>query len=133
METKTIIIEFDDCTPAEANVRINELIEIAKLNSLDANVKRTPKDPNNQDAGTILTIVLGAPAVVVLMRGIAKYLTLKLGGSLTLRDGSKEVIAKGVNSKTVERIATKVVAQWGKDSEKKIGKKTSTKKKGKSK
>ena len=101
---QTFRIRFENATTAEANQRASELREILLDITPDVSVEVIKEDQSTQDFGSTLVLVLGAPAIIVIEKGIADYLS-RLGGSITIEDKSGKVIAKGIQSKDAARIA----------------------------
>jgi hypothetical protein len=68
------MVYFQELTAAEASIAANELA--ADLDALwpDLDIKLVRVNEATQDLGTAVALVLGAPAVVVVARGIANFL-----------------------------------------------------------
>jgi len=102
--SQEIKIRFEEVTVAEGGQRAeelrNELLDIGAVGNKDIEVAKD--DPQTQDFGATLVLVLGAPAVVVLAKGIKDYLERR-GGTITVESDGK-VVAKGVRGSDVARI-----------------------------
>ncbi len=105
-------IRFPDLTPAEAGRAASELqglVRAATAGRVDTALRKERSD--TQDAGTILAIVLGAPAVVALANriagGIGDYLG-RLNSRVEIVTESGTVIATG---SAAERLDLGAVAQ----------------------
>jgi hypothetical protein len=68
-------VHFQELTAAEASIAANQLA--ADLDALrpDVDISLVRVNEATQDLGTAVVLVLGAPAVVVVARGIANFLT----------------------------------------------------------
>ncbi|GAB1724162.1 MAG: hypothetical protein NTNFB01_30580 [Nitrospira sp.] len=103
-KSQTVKIRFEDVTVAEGGQRAeelrNELLDIGAVSNNDVEIAKD--DPRTQDFGATLVMLLGAPAAVVLARGIRNYLERR-GGSITVESDGK-VVAKGVHGSDVARI-----------------------------
>lgn len=98
------VIAFTEVSPADANRYAADLAET--LHSVHQNVKVTQERtrPDTQDAGTILTIVLGAASVTAVAKGIAAWLARHSGARIQISaDGS--VLATNLDSRDAARIA----------------------------
>lgn len=109
--TQTVIIEFENSI-AESNVLVQQLVAIAEISKLDPAYKIEPKDPSNQDAGTILTIVLGAPSIVILAQGLRDFLKSRSKAEITIKKGDGTIVAKGITSRTAEKLLKTVEDQF---------------------
>jgi hypothetical protein len=99
-----IRLRFEDVSLAEGGQRANELrdqlLDSGAVN--DKDVEITKDDPRTQDFGATLVLVLGAPAAVVLAKGIKDYLERR-GGTVVVESDGK-VVASGVRGSDVARI-----------------------------
>jgi hypothetical protein len=88
---KDLKIELDN---AAADARVASSVHLAKA------------DPNAQDPGTILAVILGAKASIALATGIALWMRRKNQAYIRIRypDG-KHVDISGVESRDVSKIA----------------------------
>jgi hypothetical protein len=68
------VVQFEELTAAEASIAARELS--VDLHALwpDLEIELVRVDEATQDLGTAVALVLGAPAVVVVARGIASFL-----------------------------------------------------------
>jgi hypothetical protein len=104
-ETKTLIIEFENVDSAEAGARARELEQAVLETDPSITTKRESSDRTHQELGTILTIVLGARAVVALANGIAEYLKLRRQTSIRIKCGDGELVASNVTEKQAAELA----------------------------
>jgi hypothetical protein len=90
----TLTVVFEDVSVSEAGKNVAALREqlLDDCPGLTADVRKD--DPTTQDFGATLVLVLGAPAIVTLAKGIANYLSRRPDGTLVIRkDG--DVIFRG--------------------------------------
>jgi hypothetical protein len=112
-DTLELTIEFDAADIAEANRHAAELAE--RLRDADApiEVRETRADPNAQDFGGTLVLLLGAPAVVALAKGVADWLRMRQGAKITLKNKHGEVVAEGLTSADARAIIEQRLTQRG--------------------
>jgi hypothetical protein len=101
---QTFNIRFENVSAAEASQKASQLRAILLDLSPDASAEVIKDNQSTQDFGTVLVLVLGTPAVVIIAKGIADYLS-RVGGTITIEDKNGKVIAKGIQSKDAARIA----------------------------
>jgi hypothetical protein len=104
METSppTFKIRFQDLSVAEANVQAARLRQEILDISPDVRVEVEKEDPRTMDFGSTLVLVLGAPAIVAIAKGIANYLSRAHGRIIIEKDGT--IIAEGISGGDVARI-----------------------------
>jgi len=98
----TFKIRFQDLSVAEAGVQAARLRQEILDSSPDVRVELEKEDPNAQDFGSTLILVLGAPAIVAIAKGIANYLGRARGRIIIERDG--RIIAEGISGEDAARI-----------------------------
>jgi hypothetical protein len=110
MTSPGIAIRFPDVTPDVGNVYAEDL-RIALEDTLDAGdrVERRRSNPEAQDFGATLVLVLGTTAVTAVARGIQAWLARNSGATIEVVVGDRTVRAKNLDSKGIEELA-KVVA-----------------------
>jgi hypothetical protein len=100
------VIEFPGVSSPEASRCAAELEQLLKDELADtrspASVERLRIEPEAQDLGTVLAIILGAKATIELAKGISKWLSRHNQGKLRLRtrDG-REVAIDNIESKDI--------------------------------
>lgn len=62
-------------------------------------------EEGDMDAGSILTIVLGAPSIIIVAKGIADFLRRRNDAKITIKNKDNIVIASGLDSKSAIKIA----------------------------
>lgn len=109
--SQEIKIRFEELTVAEGGQRAeelrNDLLDIGAIDNKDVQVAKD--DPQTQDFGATLVLMLGAPAAVVLAKGIKDYLERR-GGTISIESDGK-VVAKGVRGSDVARIVEAIFKQ----------------------
>jgi hypothetical protein len=101
--SETLVITFEDVPVSEAGQNVAALRDqlLDDCPGLKADIRKD--DPTTQDFGATLVLVLGAPAVVALAKGLANYLSRRPNGTLIVKkDG--DVIFRG-DSKDAATIA----------------------------
>jgi len=101
--SETLVITFEDVPVSEAGQNVAALRDqlLDDCPGLKADIRKD--DPTTQDFGVTLVLVLGAPAVVALAKGLANYLSRRPNGTLIVKkDG--DVIFRG-DSKDTATIA----------------------------
>jgi len=101
-EERKIEIYFEDATLAERGIKASNLRDHILENFSDVKIDIKKEDPTTQDLGTILVLILGAPAVVAIARGIADYLRRDRGKITITKDGT--VVAEGLSGDDAARI-----------------------------
>lgn len=110
MRESTYIVKFENVDQAQSQTLAADLQEIILNQSPDIDVKRIRDDQTTQDFGATLAIVLGAPAVVALVKGLTNWLTSHDSVSITIRkrnNGEAELIAENISRKDVDTLLQK--------------------------
>lgn len=84
MSDETVHCSFLDADPSEANMLAENLSDFLKDEMRDVQIERERDDPNSQDFGATLVIVLGTPAAVALAKGLSKWLAKRSDAKLHL-------------------------------------------------
>lgn len=100
MTSHQYVIRFQDSSIAEANV-LAESLRDAILDSFPGiSIERQRDDPSSQDFGATLIMLLGAPAIVLVARGIENWLRSHQSAKLRIeRDGV--LIVEGLTGQQV--------------------------------
>jgi hypothetical protein len=109
-EGHDLVLSFEAASLAEANRYAAELAE--RLRDADApiTVTETRADPNAQDFGATLAILLGTPAVIALAKGVADWLRMRPEAKVTIKGKNGEIIASGLTSGDARAIIEKRLA-----------------------
>jgi hypothetical protein len=98
----TLEIRFENCSFGEAQTKAKELRDYVMDASQDAKVDIVKDSQTTMDFGATLILILGAPAIVAVAKGISVYLT-RAGGTVTITpDGGVET--KGIAGDDVAKI-----------------------------
>jgi hypothetical protein len=92
--SETLIVTFEDVPVSEAGQNVAALRDqlLEDCPGLKADIRKD--DPTTQDFGATLILLLGAPAIVALAKGLSNYLSRRPNGTLVLKkDG--DVIFRG--------------------------------------
>ncbi|MBO0789549.1 MAG: hypothetical protein J2P36_01175 [Ktedonobacteraceae bacterium] len=79
MDKETYIITFDTADAADANRHAEELRQALLDASPDVEVYRRRDDPDTQDFGSTLVLLLGTPAAVAVAKAVGDFLALRRG------------------------------------------------------
>ena len=93
-----LTLSFEGADLAEANRFAAELAEWLRDAGGPIDVREVRADPNAQDFGSTLVLLLGAPAVVALAKGVSAWLAMRPNAKVTLRGKDGTVIASGLTS-----------------------------------
>lgn len=99
-----LTLSFEDVSLAEASEYAADLRQ--HLTTVAPGVQATARraDPNAQDMGATLALVLGAPAVVVLAKGLATWLRMRQESKakVIIRDAAGNVLVEIVNVRSAD-------------------------------
>jgi len=93
-----LTLSFEGADLADANRFAAELAERLRDAEEEIEVRETRADPNAQDFGATLVLLLGAPAVVALAKGVSAWLAMRPNAKVTLKDKDGTIIASGLTS-----------------------------------
>lgn len=105
MDQQTYIITFDNASNAEANRYASELRDMLLDAAPDVEVDRRRDNPNTQDFGATLILILGAPAVVAIAKALGNWLTLHRQTEITIKTPTGEVVGTNLTSKDALKLA----------------------------
>jgi erythromycin esterase-like protein len=106
----TFRVSFPGLDNAEAGVSAANLAEW--LNDVDPRVtaKCTRADPANMDFGTVLTVVLAAPASVTVANALNTWLRRRNIGRITLHNRNGDLIVENMTAAQTAKLAEKMLA-----------------------
>ena len=114
MENARVTIQFPNVTPDLGNVYAEELQdELRDTLAAGDRVERRRTDPESQDFGATLVLVLGTTAVTAIAEGIRTWLARNSGVSLDIVVGNKTVHARNLDSQGVQELAKVLAAAAG--------------------
>jgi len=103
LKNKTFRLKFpENISRAEAGKLAAGLRQEILLSSSDVSVDIERDDPSHMDFGTTLVLVLGAPAIVAVAKGIANYLSRY--GSRIIIEADGKIVAEGISGKDLALI-----------------------------
>ncbi len=111
MDQQTYIIKFDNVSDAEANRYASELRDTLLDAALDVEVDRKRDNPDTQDFGATLILVLGAPAVVAIAKALGNWLTLHRQIGITIKTTNGEIVGTNLTSKDALKLAELLLAK----------------------
>jgi hypothetical protein len=102
--SELIVLCFPEASVAEGNKFASSLAD--DLRDLDPTLvlERQKQDPQTQDFGATLTIILGSAAASAIGKGIGTWLARNSGARLTIRKSGGEVLASNLDSRDAARI-----------------------------
>jgi hypothetical protein len=99
------VIRFQDTSLAEANVLAESLRDAILDSHPDVSVKTQRDDPSLQDFGATLVLLLGAPAVVVVAKGIEQWLKRHQSASVRIEGPDGIIVAENVTGNQAVELA----------------------------
>lgn len=100
VDMEEIIINFDGTTASEGNILVDNLkLHLAQV-APHVSGERRRNDGTAQDMGATLVLLLGAPAVVAIAKGIADWIRMRPQSMLTIRDKAGNVIVEIKDAKS---------------------------------
>jgi hypothetical protein len=105
MDVQKLTISFVDEKPALATRFANELSKEIRHNAPDVEVSVARDDPENQDFGATLVLILGTPAIAALATALGNWLVLRNSASITMRnEKGEEIIIDKANSGDIDKL-----------------------------
>lgn len=111
MTEKRYIIRFEDASAAEASAYADELRDRLLDESEDIQAEIRREDPNKQQFGEILEVVLNAKAVVAMVGAIGVWLKLRNSASITIQTKDGKTVIKNLNQKDAAQLSEKFLTQ----------------------
>jgi hypothetical protein len=108
-----LTLSFDGADVAEGNRFAAELTEQLRDADAPIDVRQTRDDPNAQDFGATLVLVLGAPAVIPLAKGVSAWLAMRPNAKITLKWSDGTVIASGLTSADARAVIEQRLVKGG--------------------
>jgi hypothetical protein len=105
MSSAPILFSFPDATTAEANRFAGSLAETLCDRDPTIRVERVRERPDTMDFGATLAVILAAPAITELAKGIASWLARNSGAKIEIRRGGEVLVsARDLDSADAPRI-----------------------------
>ena len=108
-------IEFEDLDLASANRQIIELNNTLLRNDPTVKTEILSRS-GHMDAGSILSITLSAPAVLLIIKGITNYLKRRNNVKLSIKKDDESIIATGIDSQTAIELVSLFKKELNEDS-----------------
>lgn len=109
MSQQSIVIDFADCSPANANKYAQDLEGALIRLGPSVEIKRGTKE-GSQEIVSSLVLLFGTPVAVSLAHAIYSFLTRNSGAKIRISTPSGDVIAENLDSKDAARIAEALAA-----------------------
>lgn len=90
-----LIIEFPDSSAADATRLAEDLARHISTAIDGFKAEVAPGDPDAMDFGAAVAIVLGAPSIAYLARGIADWIRRQGDPALVIKRGRDSIVVKG--------------------------------------
>jgi hypothetical protein len=104
MKEQTYIIQFEGYSPADANRYAEELRNALLSAAPDAKVERRREDPDAQDFGATLVLILGTPVAVVLANAFRDWINRRSEARVHIKTPKGEILLEGITTKTAHKV-----------------------------
>src|SRR5260221_8188383 len=104
MSAQSVVIDFVDCSSADANRYAQDLERSLIPLDPSIDVKRGTKE-EAQEIVSSLVLLFGTPVAVSLAQAVYKFVVRNSGAKITIRTRDGRVIAENLDSKDAARIA----------------------------
>ena len=111
MNQQTYIITFEEVVPSDAQRYAEELRDVLLDTIPDITVQRRRENPLTQDCGATLILILGAPAVVAVVKAVGDWLIRRNSASLTWKTADGDLVVQGISSKNAAELAQFLVGK----------------------
>jgi hypothetical protein len=105
-------IKFENVDVAEANRLVEDLRNYVLDAAPSVEAKRQRVDQTSMDCGSLLLVMLSAPAVVAVAKGIGNFLQRYQSASLTIKGPHGSVVVKNVTARQASDLAAKLQDAW---------------------
>lgn len=108
MNDETFIISFPDSTDADANIHARSLADDLKTDlPADMHIIAEPhrSNPEAQDFGATLAVVLGTAAATQVAKGVHAWLRGHTGVTMEIHTSKGEIVLRNAESKSAADIA----------------------------
>jgi hypothetical protein len=93
--SQEILVKFEGLDAAKANKAAVELRQrLLRIADPGTRIEIRKDDPNTQDLGATLVLVLGTPAIIALVKGIRDFIA-KTGDAVVIETPNGRVVARG--------------------------------------
>jgi hypothetical protein len=109
MEKQTYIVTFEGVSPSDANRYAEELRNALLDATADITVQRKRENPQAQDFGSNLVLILGTPAAAAVVTALSNWLQLRKNASLSWKSADGEIYIQNISSKNVVELAQQLL------------------------
>ncbi|MEU8079224.1 hypothetical protein AB0B31_27730 [Catellatospora citrea] len=110
MKTITLEIAVTGTENAAASANADELREFLLDEDSGIEVRLQKSDPDAQDFGAVLQVVLALPSVVLLARGVQKWISLRQTSTVRFKSGPDELVVTNLSSRGADALARDLMA-----------------------
>jgi len=104
MSDQTYLLFFPGVSEAEANRYAEELREVLLDATSEIAVQRQRENPQAQDLGATLVLIMGTPALVAAVKAIGNWLQKRRSASLTIVTAEKKIVAENLTNKDAAQL-----------------------------
>ena len=101
------ILELENINDAEKVKYAEELKNILLLKEKNSQVTLERKDPDSQDFGSTVVVLLTSATAVAIVKGIREWLIKRHSVELTVKKDKNEIVLKNITAKDVHKILEK--------------------------
>ena len=98
-----LTIEFPESSAADATRLAEDLTRYVRTTIDDVKAEVAPGNPDEMDFGATVVIVLGAPSIVYLAKGIADWIRRQGDPQLVIKRGRDSIVVKGELDQATKR------------------------------
>ena len=106
-------IRFDGIEAADAGLAAESLRQSLQMIGAEIKVRRVRTDADTMDFGTALEIVLGAPAILELAKGIAAWLARSHSSKITIIGPNGTTIVENLRARDASGLAERLQTAHG--------------------
>lgn len=103
MSEKEVVIEFENCSAADADQFAKELAELLSEKQLNSNVRKSRA--GTQNAGDLVSILFDPAVISALVTVITVFLKRNTGVTIIVKDKNGEKIANNLDSRDAPKMA----------------------------
>jgi hypothetical protein len=104
MREQTYVIEFEGVSPADSNRYAEELRDALIGAAPEVNVERRRADPDAQDFGATLILVLGSQVAVVLANAFRDWINRRDNVKVNIKTPEGEILLENLSAKNAKNI-----------------------------
>jgi hypothetical protein len=92
----------------QASAQATELEDYIRDAAPDVAVERVRTDPTAQDFGATLAILLAAPSIVALAKGISRWLDRRNTSTVTLKSAGRTFTVENISARSAAQLAQEI-------------------------